>query len=84
MNAKLDDKSELKAKRLRDKVARFNSGFKLQYPLLADFVDGTRPLEDCSTSFYRKKIRDHLDLMKQLTIEATRLETAGQSGAQGN
>lgn len=82
MQSKLKDKTAQQAKRLRAKVARFHSGFKRQYPLLVDFVEGLRPLEDCSMDYYREKVRAHLELMEQLTREATRLELSTQASDQ--
>ena len=69
----LDHPNERKAKNLWAKVARFEEGFRRQYPLLVDYVNGTRPVEDCKTSYYRDKIRGHLRLMKQLKGEAEKL-----------
>jgi hypothetical protein len=80
MHSTPDTKTAQKAKRLRDEVARFHSGFKRQYPLLVDFVDGLRPLEDCSMSYYREKVREHLELMSRLNSEAARLEMSIRAG----
>lgn len=82
MHANADVKAVQKAKRLRDEAARFNSGFKRQYPLLVEFVDGRRPLEDCTMRYYREKVRAHLELMRQLAGEATRLEMSVQASGQ--
>ena len=80
MHSTPDTQAAQTAKRLRDKVARFHSGFKRQYPLLIDFVDGLRPLEDCSMGYYREKVRAHLELVSQMTREAARLERSIQAG----
>lgn len=84
MQSKLEGKSVQKAERLRAKVARLNSGFKRQFPLLSDFVDGLRPLEDCSMAYFRERVRAHLKLMKQLNGEASRLELSSQAVNQRN
>ncbi|MDL2330240.1 hypothetical protein LJC71_10965 [Desulfosarcina sp. OttesenSCG-928-A07] len=61
-------------KSLRDKAARFDSGFRRQYPLLVQYIDGIAPIEHCSTQFYREKIQSHLQLIHQIHSEADRLE----------
>ncbi|BBO81417.1 hypothetical protein DSCO28_19830 [Desulfosarcina ovata subsp. sediminis] len=64
-----------KAELIRAKVARFDKGFRRQYPLLVDYIDGHKPVEACAANYYREKIRSHLQLIEQLNGEVAKLES---------
>ncbi|WP_054695950.1 hypothetical protein [Desulfosarcina cetonica] len=55
MKTKMIPTTAQRAAQLLAKATRFDNGFRRQYPLLVDYIDGRRPLNDCSTTFYRKK-----------------------------
>lgn len=59
---------------IRAKAARFDMGFRRQYPLLVKYIDGTAPLEHCSAPFYREKVQRHIQLINRMHREADRLE----------
>ncbi|MDL2275530.1 hypothetical protein LJC22_05350 [Desulfosarcina sp. OttesenSCG-928-G10] len=69
-----DPHTEKKIKSIRAKAARFDTGFRRQYPLLVKYIDGTAPLEHCSARFYREKVQKHMQLIDQMHQEADRLE----------
>ena len=67
-----------KAEILRAKIKRYEHGFRIKYPLLLDYINGEKPVEECAAGYFRDKINAHKRIIKELTKEAARLEEFGQ------
>ena len=66
-----------RAKTLRLKIDRLEKGFRRKHPFLIKYVDETRPICECSSSYFRDIIHSHNKTIKGLKKEAARLEGFG-------